>query len=80
MKIVKDISTIGLGDIIGGGITAIFWFYLASILIPSEYGQIHYLISIAIITSTFSFPKQHFMIGIYNVVSRFLKGDPLFSV
>ena len=52
MKIVKDISTIGLGDIIGGGITAIFWFYLASILIPSEYGQIHYLISIAIITST----------------------------
>ena len=62
MKIVKDISTIGLGDIIGGGITAIFWFYLASILIPSEYGQIHYLISIAIITSTFT------LLGTQNIL------------
>ena len=62
MKIVKDISTIGLGDIIGSGITAIFWFYLASILVPSEYGQIHYLISIAIITSTFT------LLGTQNVL------------
>ena len=62
MRIIKDISTIGLGDIIGSGVTAIFWFYLASILVPSEYGQIHYLISIAIITSTFT------LLGTQNVL------------
>ena len=62
MRIIKDISTIGLGDIIGSGVTAIFWFYLASILVPSEYGQIHYLISIAIITSTFT------LLGTQNIL------------
>ena len=62
MKVFTDISTIGLGDIIGSGITALFWFYLASILDPSEYGQIHYLISIAIITSTFT------VLGTQNVL------------
>ena len=62
MKVFRDISTIGLGDIIGSGITALFWFYLASILDPSEYGQIHYLISIAIITSTFT------VLGTQNVL------------
>ena len=62
MKVFRDISTIGLGDIIGSGVTALFWFYLASILAPSEYGQIHYIISIAIITSTFT------VLGTQNVL------------
>ena len=62
MKVFTDISTIGLGDIIGSGITALFWFYLASILDPSGYGQIHYLISIAILTSTFT------LLGTQNIL------------
>lgn len=54
MKIIRDISTIGLGDIIGTGITTIFWFYLASIISPSEFGEIHFVISIASIISYFT--------------------------
>jgi len=54
LKILKDISTIGIGDIIGTSITTIFWFYLASIISPSEFGEIHYIISIASIISYFT--------------------------
>ena len=54
MSVIKKITTIGFGDIVGSGITVIFWFYLASIVNPEEYGQIHYIISIATFTSTFS--------------------------
>ena len=50
----KEISFIGIGDIGSKGITALFWFYLASIILPSAYGEIHYFLSIAAIVSTFS--------------------------
>ena len=43
----KDFFSIGFSNIFGGGIAAIFWFYLASLLSPEEYGQIHYLLGIA---------------------------------
>ena len=54
MKILKAILIIGSGDIIGSGVTALFWFYFASIVNPVDYGQIHYLINIGILTSTFT--------------------------
>tara|TARA_Y100000996_G_C22557231_1_gene655947 strand:+ start:4716 stop:5858 length:1143 start_codon:yes stop_codon:yes gene_type:complete len=54
VSVIKKITTIGFGDIVGSGITVIFWFYLASIVNPEEYGQIHYIISIATFTSTFT--------------------------
>ena len=54
IKSLKGISLIGIGDITANGISAIFWFYLATLILPSEYGQIHYFISIAAIASTFS--------------------------
>tara|TARA_Y100000590_G_scaffold115951_1_gene132335 strand:+ start:27865 stop:29007 length:1143 start_codon:yes stop_codon:yes gene_type:complete len=54
LSVLKKIITIGLGDIVGSGITVIFWLYLASIVNPDEYGQIHYIISIATFTSTFT--------------------------
>ena len=43
----KDILSIGFSNIFGSGIAAIFWFYLASLLSPEEYGQIHYILGIA---------------------------------
>ena len=43
----KDFFSIGFSNIFGGGIAAIFWFYLASLLSPEEYGQIHYILGIA---------------------------------
>ena len=43
----KDILSIGFANLFGSGITAIFWFYIASLLGPAEYGQIHYFLAIA---------------------------------
>ena len=36
----KDVSTIGIVDIASNGIASIFWFYIASVLAPEEYGEI----------------------------------------
>ena len=49
MRRIKDIISIGSADIVGLGISAVFWFYLATPIIPSEYGEIHYFIGIATI-------------------------------
>ena len=48
---IRGLGLIGLGDISGGIITSIFWLYIASILEPSEYGEIHFFLSIATIGS-----------------------------
>jgi len=65
-KSIKNISTIGVGDITANGISALFWFYLATIMIPSEYGNIHYLMSFAAIAATFS------TIGAQNVLTVYV--------
>ena len=43
----KDLASIGFANIVGTGISAIFWLYLASVIEPAEYGEIHYFIAIA---------------------------------
>ena len=52
LESVRGLGVIGFGDITGGVISAIFWFYLASVIEPHEYGEIHYFLSIATIAST----------------------------
>ena len=47
MNLFKSIGLIGSADIIGTGIATIFWFFLASQIEPTQYGEIHYLLSIA---------------------------------
>lgn len=54
MNKLKALTSIGLADIIGSGISAIFWFYLATLIEPSQYGEIHYFIGIATIASVIS--------------------------
>ena len=51
---IKGITTIGISDIIGNGISAGFWFYLASLMSTESYGQISYFIAIGGIASTIS--------------------------
>ena len=51
---IKGISTIGISDIIGNGISAGFWFYLASLMTAENYGQISYFIAIGGIATTIS--------------------------
>jgi len=43
----KDLVSIGSANLLGSGISAIFWFSLASLINPEEYGQIHYFLAIA---------------------------------
>ena len=43
----KDLMSIGTANFFGSGISAIFWFSLASLINPEEYGQIHYFLAIA---------------------------------
>jgi O-antigen/teichoic acid export membrane protein len=49
---VKGLGFIGFGDITGVVISSIFWFYLASVIEPHEYGDIHFFLSIAAIGSS----------------------------
>jgi len=48
---VKDLSSIGIADVVGAVISASFWLYLASLIGPDTYGEITYLLSIAGIAS-----------------------------
>ena len=74
LRSLKDISIIGVGDIGSKGITAIFWFYLASSILPSAYGEIHYFLNIAAIVSTFS------LIGTQNSLTvYFAKNNSIVS-
>jgi O-antigen/teichoic acid export membrane protein len=43
----KGLLSIGFADVIGSGISGLFWLYIASQLNPNVYGEIIYLISIA---------------------------------
>ena len=43
----KDLASVGFANIVGTGIAAIFWLYLASVIEPAEYGELHYFIAIA---------------------------------
>lgn len=51
---IKDISSIGIADIAGSVISAVFWFYIASVVGPEGYGEITFFISIAMLSSTIS--------------------------
>lgn len=51
---IKDISLIGIVDLSAASISAIFWFYVASLLGPKDYGEISYIIAIAQIASVVS--------------------------
>ena len=50
----KNLASIGFANIIGTGISAIFWLYLASVIEPAEYGEIHYFIAIAALAQIIS--------------------------
>ena len=43
----QDLAAIGFANLIGTGLAAIFWFYLASVINPDNYGEIHYFLGIA---------------------------------
>jgi len=48
----KGLTAIGISDILGTGITAIFWFYLITLIKPDQFGEIHFYLAIASIASS----------------------------
>jgi O-antigen/teichoic acid export membrane protein len=58
----KDLTSLGVANLISSGISGIFWFYIASLVGTSNYGEISYLIAICSIASTIS------MLGVGNTV------------
>jgi O-antigen/teichoic acid export membrane protein len=48
---IKNLATIGFSDVVGAGMAAFFWFYIATLLEPESYGEIFYFLSIAGIVS-----------------------------
>ena len=62
----KGIGSIGIADTLGSGITAAFWFIIAALLVPKEYGEIQYFISIACIAYTISLIGTGEVMSIYT--------------
>ncbi len=50
----RGLTTIGISDIIGNAISAIFWFYMATVLGAEHYGEISYFLAISGIASAIS--------------------------
>ena len=61
----KDLTTIGLANILSNGISVIFWLYVASLLGAEQYVEISYFIAIAGIASTVS------LVGGYDSVIEY---------
>ena len=47
MKKINNLFLMTIANTSGSGITAVFWFIIAALLVPSEYGEIQYFLSIA---------------------------------
>ena len=63
IKKIKNISAIGGADVFGTAMSAVFWFYLASQIEPSSYGEIHWFLGIAGIFSAIA------MFGTINTIT-----------
>ena len=72
---IKSISRIGISDIIGSGITAFFWFYLATLLDVEAYGELHYFIAIAGFAYIISMVGTRDVVTVY--VSKKIKITPI---
>ena len=70
----KSISQIGISDIIGSGIVAFFWFYLATLVDAEAYGELHYFIAIAGLAYIISMLGTRDVITVY--VSKKIKIAP----
>jgi len=62
----KDLTAIGLSDTVGGVIVGIFWFYIASLIEPAEYGKLSFYIGIAGLTQSISLIVTTNVITVYT--------------
>ena len=62
----KGLASVGFSDIIGGGMGAFFWFYIASSIQADEYGEISYFLGIAALVQSIA------CVGTANVVTVYV--------
>lgn len=62
----KDLFTLGSADIVGAAISSVFWLLIATFMEVEEYGNIHYLLSIAGIAFVFSLIGSQHTIVVYT--------------
>jgi O-antigen/teichoic acid export membrane protein len=66
LKKIKNLTIMGAADISAKGISALFWFYMATVLTTESYGEINYFIAIAGIASTFSLVGSGVTMTVYT--------------
>lgn len=62
----RDLTSVGLVDIVNSGIGAIFWFYIALILGAEQYGQVSYFLAIAGVASGVSLLGSQNTLTVYT--------------
>ena len=62
----RDLSVYSIGTLVTNGIGGIFWLYMASLLGTEGYGEISYMISIAIMAGTISLAGMSNLLIIYG--------------
>ena len=66
MKKINDLLLLSSANIGGSGLTLIFWFIIAALLVPNEYGQIQYFLSIAGLAYVISLVGTTEVISVYT--------------
>jgi len=62
----RDLTFLSISNIVTNGIGGVFWLYMASLLGTKGYGEISYIISIAIISSTISLAGMANILIVYG--------------
>jgi len=62
----KGLASIGFSDIVGSGMSAIFWFYIAAVIGPENFGEINYFLGIAGIASYIALFGTQNTIAVYS--------------
>ena len=62
----KDLFKLGSADILGAAISSVFWLLIATFIEVEEYGNLHYLISIAGIAYVFTMIGSQHTIVVYT--------------
>ena len=71
---IKGIGIIGFADGIGTVIGVIFWFYMASVLVPEQYGNMFYFLGITGIISYFTIVGGQNAITVYAAKNLNIQG------
>lgn len=61
----KNLTLVGIGNLVSNGISSIFWLYLASILEKEEYGEVGFLLAIVGTAGAFSLLGSSSTLAVY---------------